>query len=279
MAELSGRSIHGYEVTVDVDSTMDNTTETVKPSSELGKVRNELISPNSRQEEFDVQLKRKAQTELARKKMEALRNREGSRHEEDWKAKAVTPPLSSPGPYQAQSVHENSAETLKTTSKSQSILSSSNGVVATTKASTSIPGLFVTLNEQEPLYSNSQSAAQTTTVNPLLWVSPQNQTPPISNEYLQGEVTKVPESTPAGTEIISADVKFPSVDVTTYETRKRQRAADFIDSPPTRARQLLGQNEDTIVIIDVSEDSDDEESISRQVNEASVVDIATNGII
>ena len=233
-------------------------------------------SRNRLRENTEAEAKRKAQTDLARQKMEALKARES-------KMAAQPAPLTT--------------ETLPRPVAPSSCLSSPSAMSPPPQTS-SLPG-FVTPTAPKPLFSlpglfanpvpsvfgtvgiASTRSLEEPTFRTLPSFPAQQQVP----ETVQTEeaATHRPDSS-------KLDAKDPIVDngseamrvpPTGTERRKRQGAADFMGSPPTKMRKLLRPNEDASVIIEVSDDEDSSianDSVSERDGLSPAYHASTNGM-
>ena len=212
-------------------------------------------------DEADAQAKKKAQTELARQKMEALRNRERPRKEFFAQTNALTAIDSRPSPAElitsSMSSHEPVMPTLTQTQAASSPQRSLFSPVSA-KPLFSLPGLFMDseppdslpnlLPLSQPSISNTSATAvfrdipTTTSLDSLPNAGPVNQ-PVRSSPTLSTEETSTGRS---GTAYTNMEI--------VNNTRKRQKASDFIEPLSTRKKRYLGPSEDKEVVIEVSED-------------------------
>ena len=229
-------------------------------------------APGTRKEDSNVEMKRKAQTDLARQKIEALKLRESNQEQtrpatsSDVKRRSEGPPVKG-----AFNMADSSISAPRPLTSRQSSYFS----LASQKPSFSIPGLFMTSDAPEPVnpaqpvakesllvksqtvdYSTSESSQQG--LPPTAAVSAQS---PTVDKTLQSSVIS-----------FDANPTLPAtIPTTTSINRKRQKASDFIDSPSTRIKRPLGHQEDTSVIIDVSDDeisndTSENESLHKEVS-------------
>lgn len=227
----------------------------------------------TQKEDSDVESKRKAQTNLARQKIEALKLRESiqqqtrsatssdaMRHNQQNPAKGIP---SIPG--------EGSDPIPRPLPSRQSSYFS----LASQKPPFSIPGLFMTSDAPEPVNPSQPPASESFTASPQ---RVGNATFGSSQQVLRPDAAVSPQSPTidqaSRLSDISSDTKsaLPTTIVTTISSsRKRQKASDFIDLPSTRVKRPLGQQVDTSVIIDIS---DDEVSNDTSAGESLDLDIA-----
>ena len=225
-----------------------------------------VVQPTrGRKVDTDMEAKRKAQTELARQKMEALKRTKSVQHE------SQTVKSSEPA-HQNHQNHQNRQPVVE--HKQESFFGSASTVPqppnpshqgsyfspASQKQPFSIPGLFMTPAPSEGTTPAQHFASQafaptqgrddrTTSGSGYQYPFAQGADHP-SKVTTPTLATSIPmASAGAGTSALPAVSTAP---VSTH--RKRQKASDFIDSPSTRVKRPLGQQEDTSVIIDISED-------------------------
>ncbi len=213
--------------------------------------------PQSLKDNQDIDAKRKAQTELARQKMEALKSRQEN-------AKLI----SSSEP--ADQIHVSSstntpqppvAALMMTSQPPASSRQASYLSPASQKAPFSIPGLFMTapLNPVKPPKGGSNQSFTAS--------APGQQERYVPTAALHQTPT-VTDAAPISQPIADAENKAIRIDTAgpALTHRKRQKAADFLDPPSTRTKRPLGQQEDSSVIIDISDedmaDSSDDDSSS-----------------
>ena len=251
-----------------------DSTASITPADVLPK-SNESYNPASeiQKEDLDVEAKRKAQTDLARQKIEALKLRESIqqqartgtsndavRHSQQPSAKdAPNFPL------------EGSVPTSRPLPSRQSSYFSP----ASQKPPFSIPGLFMTSDPPESVdppqpLANEVFAVSSRRVGYTTLDSSQQGLRPHTPESAQPPPIDTTTRSPQLS--ISLNPALPTaIATTTSSNRKRQKASDFIDSPSTRVKRPLGQQEDTSVIIDISDDdfsnntSEDESIVMKPV--------------
>ena len=207
--------------------------------------------------DLEVEAKRKAQTDLARQKMEALKRRETVQQESQTPKShegGLQNQRSLAGPQQASSY------TVPTTMPQSSVPSRQGSYFSpvTQKPPFSIPGLFMTSdttqNISQPIAGQTVTAVQQRDVNAALGPGPQNSIALGPDERSKLSTASQAPLIPSVTAITGSSA-VPSINPNPAATsRKRQKAADFIDSPSTRIKRPLGQQEDSSLIIDISED-------------------------
>ena len=208
-------------------------------------------------QDLEVETKRKAQTDLARQKMEALKRRETAQQESQT-------PKSHEGDLQNQrslaGPQQASSFTGPATMPQLSIPSRQGSYFSpvTQKPSFSIPGLFMTSdtsqNIHQPTAGQAVAAVQQRDVNAALGLGPQYSISQGPDEQSKSSMASQAPSIPSLTAMTGSSTG-PAINPTPAATsRKRQKAADFIDSPSTRIKRPLGQQEDSSLIIDISED-------------------------
>ena len=230
------------------------------------------IARGTQKNDSDVEAKRKAQTDLARQKIEALKLRENT--QQQIRSVTSNDALRDIKQIPAKSVPNNPVESSVPTPRPLLSRQSSYFSPASQKPPFSIPGLFMTLDAPEPVDTsqplpNETSAFSPQRVRKATFGSSQESQPlqaAISTKSSTANKTQFPENP---FDLNSA----PSnpIATTTSSSRKRQKASDFIDSPSTRVKRPLGQQETTSLIIDIS---DDELSNSSSEEESLVVDLS-----
>lgn len=213
--------------------------------------------PGTQKEDSGVEVIRKAQTDLARQKIEALKFRESVQQQ-------ARPVISSdatrngqqPPPKNVPNIPaENSIPTLRRLPSRQSSYFSPSSQ----KPPFSIPGLFMTSDAPEPVNPPQPIANEVTAISPQRVA---HATLDLSQQGLRPQVAVSTQSPPVDTisrlpETSDQNLASPATATfaaTISSNRKRQKASDFIDSPSTRVKRPLGQQEDTSVIIDISDD-------------------------
>ena len=206
-------------------------------------------------DQADAQAKKKAQTELARQKMEALRNRENlQRKDQTERGSTVTvvEPLPLPGipptPVMPSNKPAGPAPMMAQIAPSpqHSVFS-----LVSAKPLFNLPGLFM---------SHELSASVPTVPQPSQYSTPSGSQAPSTAQPVAA--TTVSETLPSASSPAppkpTKSVEPSSRDSSSIEainsTRKRQKASDFIEPPSTRIKRHLGPSEDKGVVIEVSED-------------------------
>ena len=208
-------------------------------------------------QDSEVEAKRKAQTDLARQKIEALKRRETIQQESQT-------PKSHEGDHQNQDslagTQQASSFTGPATVPQSSIPSRQGSYFSpvTQKPPFSIPGLFMTSDTSQsipqPIANQVVETARQRDVYTAFGPEPPDPISQGSGEQRRSSIMSQAPSIPSRT-IITGVSTAPAINPTPPATsRKRQKAADFIDSPSTRIKRPLGQQEDSSVIIDISED-------------------------
>ena len=217
----------------------------------------ELVDTTSgtQKEDSDAEAKRKAQTDLARQKIEALKLRESIQQQArpETLSDAMRHSQQSPAKGVPNIPTEGSIPIPRPLPSRQSSYFSP----ASRKPPFSIPGLFMTSDAPEPVNPSRALA------NEGFAVSPQKISYATSDSSKQDLHTHATVSAQSPTRDNISHLPDASVDLnslpaiiatTTSSNRKRQKASDFIDPPSTRVKRPLGQQEDTSVIIDISDD-------------------------
>ena len=229
------------------------------------------IASGTEKKDFDAEAKRKAQTDLARQKIEALKLRENT--QQQIRSATSNDALRDIKQSSAKVFPNVPVESSVPTPRPLLNRQSSYFSPASQKPPFSIPGLFMTLDAPGPVDTSQPLPNESLAVSPrrvgyATFGSSQESQPPqaaVSPKPSTANKTQLPES--------SFDLdSAPSATIatTTSSSRKRQKASDFIDSPSTRVKRPLGQQENTSLIIDIS---DDELSNSSSEDESLDIDI------
>lgn len=289
ISELSGKHIQDRKVSIQLARKTDGTPHVVEVAVQADdQSAADIVSASMSKSEMDMKANKKAQTELARQKIEALKNRGNVPPPTDVHRGNVQGALSSQE--QQNPVEESQSKLLQqeplASSKPMAIsqiqgtfFTSANRNPAFGKPGFVIPGLFMDSAPLEPSTPLEQPQIQSQEPQDKLDVKlapevgssePEN---PITHSQIPAVVT------PQAKSLLSANLeaqkqKSGTVEETN-ESKKRQKSADFIDSPSTRARRLLGQNEETSVIIEISEDetNGDTEDENMDIDDDIAMDI------
>ena len=213
-------------------------------------------APGSQKEDSEVEAKRKAQTDLARQKIEALKIRES--FQQQARSATGSDVVSTGQQSPAKAVPSIPAERPVPTPRALPSRQSSYFSPASQKPPFSIPGLFMTsevlepANRSKPLANEGIAVSTQRVGNASLGSSQEGLRPDAAVSAQSPVVDKTSSLFEASSDLSSA---LPAtISTITSFNRKRQRASDFIDSPPTRVKRPLGHQEDTSVIIDISDD-------------------------
>lgn len=209
----------------------------------------------SQREDSDVEAKRKAQTDLARQKIEALKLRGSFQQQAPSTTSSDVRSNSQQSP--VAEVSNISAEGSAPSSRPLPPRQSSYFSPASQKPPFSIPGLFMTSDALEPArplkqFTNENLAVSLQRVGDATFSSSQEGLRP--HAAVSPQIPAVDKISSLTQISLGSDSAVPATISTTSTNRKRQRASDFIDSPSTRVKRPLGQQEDTSVIIDISDD-------------------------
>ena len=207
-------------------------------------------------EDSEVEIKRKAQTDLARQKIEALKNRES--FQQQARSATSSDVVSTGLQSSAKAVPSIPTERPVPTPRPLPSRQSSYFSPASQKPPFSIPGLFMTsevvepANPSRPLANEGIAVSTQRVSNPSSGSSQEGLRPNAVVSAQSPAVDKTSSIFEASSDLNSA--YSATISTTTSFNRKRQRASDFIDSPPIRVKRPLGHQEDTSVIIDISDD-------------------------
>ena len=206
-------------------------------------------------EDSDVETKRKAQTDLARQKIKALKVRESNQQQgrPATSSDAIRHNQQPPAKDVPNVPTESSLPQVRPLPSRQSSYFSP----ASQKPPFSIPGLFMTSDTEESVKPSQPLANKAFAIPPqrvdhaISGLSQQDLRSPAAVLAQSSTVDKtsgIPEPS------FDLDSALPATATSSSYNRKRQKASDFIDSPSTRVKRPLGQQEDTSVIIDISDD-------------------------
>ena len=211
----------------------------------------------SRTVNVDAEAKRRTQTDLARQKMEALKTREMQQLEKEAVANSresmtqILPPTA-----QKPLVHSSESH-MPAFQPSVPIRQEPYFSPTIQKPPFSIPGLFMTSDTQESIDSSRQFASTPpkTKRDSTRSMSMQHALPPQETDLRTKSLSRTETAPTTDPTMHKAVETLPAVTAAPAAThRKRQTAADFIDSPSVRIKRALGQQENSSVIIDISED-------------------------
>lgn len=234
------------------------------------------IGPGTQREDTDAEVKRRAQTDLARQKIEALKLRESVQQQarsatsSDAMKDGQQPPPKSVSNIPA----ENHIPSLRHVPNRQSSYFSPSSQ----KPPFNIPGLFMTSDAPKPVNPPQPVANEATAVLPqrvsyatldLSQQGPRPQTAVSTQSPPVNTTSRLPETS---SDLNHASPAIATITTTTSSNRKRQKASDFIDSPSTRVKRPLGQQEDISVIIDISDDE-----VSDTTSGDEVLDVESTG--
>ncbi len=201
-----------------------------------------------------LQAKRKAQTDLARQKIEALRLK-ATQHKAQT-SKQVEPMTRNPQP--ALETTPQNPDTQEAPTEHSISGPSRQGSYFSPVAQTSafsIPGLSLSSQTSNPPLQSSSLAKQHDqgTLQVASYVSDPN------GARLPDQISTLAEPIKQPDDFPSEEIALNCVsgEVTGLGPRKRQKAADFIEAPSTRVKRLLGQSDDPSVIIDISDEEDE----------------------
>ena len=237
------------------------------------------IARGTQQKDSDVEAKRKAQTDLARQKIEALKLRENTQQQ----IRSATSNDATRDIKQSSAKNFSNIPVESSVSTPRPFLSrqSSYFSPASQKPPFSIPGLFMTLDAPEPIDTsqplpNESLAPSSRRVGDATFGSSQESQLPQAAVSAKPSTVNTTQFSEIAFDLNSAPsvTAAPSVTIatTTSSSRKRQKASDFIDPPSTRVKRPLGQQETTSLIIDISDDelsnsSSEEEPLDNDISD------------
>lgn len=274
--ELSGTSLLEQRVPVPFAQSFDSAKQTNKAVVRTeGAPSTEYIPDSTGKNEADAEAKKRAKTELARQKIEELKNRENTAQSSNRITPKGLPP--SLEPVEESPLRLSKDEPTATSQISQAIPASSTFMTLSRKPTVTIPGLFMESLPPEPVLIIDQAESSLDNTDPQAAPC----TIPIS-DFQDSRVKRSEEESErspvqSACRVISTSLNFVNQvqPVTIAEPRRRQKAADFIDTAPTKTRRPLGHNNDTSVIIEVSDNEEmgDTENENLDIDEDIAMDI------
>ena len=262
VSELSGKIMHDRKILVQLARKLELAPNHVDA---VEKVATPLIRESSQDtvamHSATIEAKRKAQTDLARQKMETLKSRTISQRQTSLSNSNAqsTSQLPLPKKPPPSALHEDLTSEAQVINHSQITPHGSYFSPSNERQPFSIPGLFMAPTRPSSIHKDGQPGV---THSAEHRESPQRITRDPSHDTLVHPNTQPIQS--AGNDLPNGKPSFVSRSETpnksassaskVNEPRKRQKASDFIDSPPLKVRRTLGQKEDDSVIIDISED-------------------------
>lgn len=258
--------------------------QTKSEASPSSNTTNHVAPISSAITDADLEAKKRAQTELARQKMDALINRGNGQQVEPRKPNKQESAVvtQSPSLESSSQVLSGSEANLPVTAELQAIslsqgrspapstpwisvkaLSETRNVGAVPPTpSSGIPGLFMT--SSTPL-SLSRSHVSLPPIKQQMNAEA-SPVQPLSTTYLTHSqptsTANSPRSDSISPRFTNAETKFtsPAVANDPEKLRKRAKAADFIDGPAVKFRNTFGLGQPSRLIIEVSEDEANETS-------------------
>lgn len=226
-------------------------------------------------DQADAQAKKRAQTELARQKMEALRNRDNEQRKDQAErqnnftaVESLPPPEFTPA---LRLLSEKSAGPASTKAPSAASPQSSFFSPVSGKSLFNLPGLFISNGPSANLPAIPQPSQSSIPSTSQTFLNSQ----PVATAALPGRLPSasfssqllVDSTAPMKTikTVEMASVCSPSTEVVNT-SRKRQKASDFIEPPTTRLKRHLGLSEDKGVVIEVSEDEAFDDAVDNDVD-------------
>ena len=223
----------------------------------------------------DAQAKKRAQTELARQKMEALRSRDNEqrkdqaeRHNNFTAVESLPPPEFMPA---LRLSSEKSAVPASTKAPSTASSQSSFFSPVSGKSLFNLPGLFMSSGPSaslpaipQPSQSSLPSTSQTFPISQPKAIAAFAEPSPSAGFSSQLLASSTPPMKTTKT-IEMASVSSPSTEIVNT-SRKRQKASDFIEPPTTRLKRHLGLSGDKGVVIEVSEDEAFDDAVDHDVD-------------
>lgn len=262
ISELSGQRILDRTISVQLAPKADSTAQTSETAAQddaqaPAEVTLDAITKN----DSPAKAIKKAQTELARQKIEALKNRKSNAQNSHGDDPGVIPPNQGPQVLaedpQPRAVKKEPSNSVQLGNASESMQQGLFYKPVSHGQAFNIPGLFMdsgTLesSKMQLLAKDPQKHLEIIQGTGIQAAEPQDNGVDFQISHTQPSTGNFELSTTT-----SAVSEIPAQPTTIGEPRKRQKAADFIDSPSIKIKRPLGQNTDTSVIIEVSEDEAD----------------------
>lgn len=288
ISELSGKYILDRKVSIQTTRKTGGTAHVVEDAIQVeDQSASETVSGSMSKSEMYAKANKMAQTELARQKIEAL----NLKNRVNIPPPTVAPRSNVQGSLSIQEQQKSAEESQSKLVQLEPLITSRPTVISQTqgpffmpanrKPAFVIPGLFMDSALLEPSTLPEQSKIQPYTMD-LQDKREVNLTAEVESSELESPMThsQIPAVVnPRATSVLATYAeaqKQPSAVMgMTNESRKRQKATDFIDSPSVRVRRPLGQNEDTSVIIEISEDetNGDTEDENMDIDDDIAMDI------
>lgn len=279
MTELSGTSLHEQRVSLPLDPSFDSSKQpnTVVVHTE-SRNPSENILNSAGKNEIDAEAKKRAKTELARQKIEELKNRGNiAQPSNRINPKGLPPSLEPIEESQLRFSQEEPTATSHSTPISQTSPAVSSLSAVSRKPTVTIPGLFMESIPPEPVLitAQSESSLDNTEAQATPFIIPISDPPDSGVKRSEEESEKLPIRSSVGLNSTPLNLVNQVKPVASTDPRRRQKAADFIDLAPTKARRPLGHNNDTIVIIEVSDNEEmgDTENENIDIDEDIAMDI------
>ena len=209
----------------------------LESAQQVGKDSLEVL-PQSTKDDIGVGTKRKAQTDLARQKIEALKLQQETR-------RAISNDSANQKPALSESSIQIPTKASITVPRPPVLTRQSSFFSPVSqRAPFSIPGLFMTADSPQSVKPSKSEPNQ-----------------PLSPQI--GAVSAIARQSPSNPR--TATALEPSIKATdgiasvspmieNIVPRKRNKAADFLDSPSTKVKRPLGHQKDSSVIIEISDD-------------------------
>lgn len=274
--ELSGTSLLEQRVSVPFAQSLDSAKQTNKAVVRTeGAPSTEHIPDSTGKNEADAEAKKRAKTELARQKIEELKNRGNTAQSSNRITPKGLPP--SLEPVEESPLRLFKDETTATSQISQAIPASSTFMTLSRKPTVTIPGLFMESLPPEPvlIIDQPESSIDNTDPQAAPCIIPISDFQDSRVKRSEEESERSPVQSAFRVNSTSLNFVNQVQPVTTAEPRRRQKAADFIDIAPTKTRRPLGHNNDTSVIIEVSDNEEmgDTENENFDIDEDIAMDI------
>ncbi len=281
ISELAGTRLHDRKISCQMARKPETASKTVEPAAQVvASMSYEGSRDALAEQEANVEAKRKAQTDLARQKIEALKSRTVSQRETPLSSSIVQPavrPHPLPEIPPTSTLHKSLTSGAHVSNHLQATAHGSYFSPTNDRQPFSIPGLFMasarsasTTDIEQPMAIPPAASRESSQPDPTV-LSTDNT---MHSQTLLTQSTSTSRTNGKPGSIFTSETlgKLGNSASRVNEPRKRQKASDFIDSPPRKANRTLEPKENVSVIIDVSEEEVNEGS----EDEVEAMDIEQN---
>lgn len=265
ISELSGKHILDQRVSIQLARKTDGAAHAIEIAVQAeAQSATKVVSNSISKSEMYSKANKKAQTELARQKIEALKNRVNiPPPTDDHRSNVQGSPPNQEQPKPVEKPQSKLLQQELQVASNPAVISQTQGsffMPSNRKPAFIIPGLFMDSTPLEPSMLLQKFHVQPLTEEPQDKLEMNHRTELGNSEpespTVHSQIAAVVDPPITSILPVYPEAQKPPLAIVqaTNESRKRQKAADFIDSPSTRVRRPLGQNEETSVIIEISED-------------------------